>query len=365
DQFSLGAILYEMAAGKRAFDRPTAVQTLSAVIQDDPEPVSAAAPKTPANLVWIVDRCLAKDPEDRYASTKDLARDLAALRDHASGISVSAVGQSAPRRYPLSRTLLAAGASAGVALAVLAFFAGQRIQARHDRETPTPPTRTLTFRRGFLTGARFAPDGQTIVYSAAWDGKPSEIFTTRVGSSESRPLGIFPAGILAISSAGEMAISLGCENRWEPCFGTLARVPLAGGTPREVLEGVGSADWSPDGQELAVIHAVEGGDRIEYPIGKVLYKTGGFLTGSRVSPKGDRVAFVEHPHRDDQRGAVGVVDRAGRKKNLTEGWRQLLFTLWSPTGEEVFFWGNLKGEGWKTWGVSLAGRLRAAAWIPG
>jgi len=364
DQFALGAILYEMAAGKKAFDRATAIQTLSAIIQEEPEPVAAAAPKTPASLVWIIERCLAKDPEERYGSTKDLARDLAALRDHASGISVSSVGQPAPRRFRPSRALLAAAILAGVVFGVLTFVVGQRLQARRDRETPPPPTRILTFRRGFLTGSRFAPDGQTIVYSACWDGKPSEIFTTRVGSSDSRPLGIFPAGILAISSAGEMAISLGCENRWEPCFGTLARVPLAGGTPREVLEGVGSADWSPDGKELAAIHAVEVEDRIEYPIGKVLYKTGGYLTGLRVSPKGDLVAFIEHPRRDDQRGTVCVVDRAGRKKSLTEEWRQLFSTLWSPNGEEVFFSGNRNGNGRETWRVDLAGRVRAAAWIP-
>ncbi len=365
DQFSLGAILYEMAAGKRAFERATAIQTLSAIIQDEPEPLSAAARKTPPNLVWIIDRCLAKDPEERYGSTRDLARDLAALRDHASGISVSGVVQAQPRRFRPSRALFAGTALAAVVLAAATYLVGQKIQARRDRETPPPPTKTLTFRRGFLTGARFAPDGQTIVYSAAWDGKPSEIFTTRVGSSESRPLGIFPAGILAISSAGEMAISLGCENRWEPCFGTLARVPLAGGTPREVLDNVGSADWSPDGKELAAIHAVEGGDRIEYPIGKVLYKTGGTLTYLRVSPKGDLVAFIEHPQRDDARGTLCVVDRAGRKKNLTGEMQNMLSTLWSPTGEEVFFAGNPKGGETATWGVNLAGRVRAAAWIPG
>ena len=365
DQFSLGAILYEMAAGKRAFDRPTAVQTLSAVIQDDPEPVSAAAPRTPANLVWIIDRCLAKDPEDRYASTRDLARDLAGLRDHASGISVSGIAPPGPRRLRPTVALLGAAGLAGVVVAVLAFFTGQTLQAHRDHEAPPPLTRTLTFRRGFLTGARFAPDGQTIVYSAAWDGKPSEIFTTRLGSSDSRPLGIFPAGILAISSAGEMAISLGCENRWEPCFGTLARVPLAGGTPREVLEDVGAADWSPDGKDLAAIHAVEGRDRIEYPVGKALYKTGGYLTYLRVSPDGDRIAFIENPQGDDQRGVICIVDRSGRKKTLTGEWRQLGFTLWSPTGEEVFFRGNRKGEGWGTWGVNLSGHVRTATWIPG
>src|SRR6266542_5564179 len=169
-----------MASGKRSFHPSTAIQTLSAIIQQDPEPILAAAPKYPATLVWIIERCLAKDPEERYGSTKDLARDLSALRDHASGISVSAVGQPAPRRFRPSRALFAGAISASVALAVLTFFAGQRMQARRDREAPRPMTRTLTFRRGFLTGARFAPDGQTIVYSAAWDGKPSEIFTTRV-----------------------------------------------------------------------------------------------------------------------------------------------------------------------------------------
>ncbi|HJW14869.1 MAG TPA: hypothetical protein VJ776_09240, partial [Thermoanaerobaculia bacterium] len=268
------------------------------------------------------------------------------------------------RRFRPSRALLVAAVSAGLVFGILTFFAGLRVQARRDREAPPPPTKTLTFRRGFLTGARFAPDGQTIVYSAAWDGKPSEIFTTRVGSSESRPLGIFPAGVLAISSAGELAISLGCKNRWEPCFGTLARVPLAGGTPREVLDNVGSADWSPDGKELAAIHALEDGDRIEYPIGKMLCKTDGTFTSLRVSPKGDLVAFIEHPQ-NDTRGAVCVVDRAGRKKNLTGQWLRILFTLWSPSGEEVFFQG-IKGDiGMKTWGVNLAGRVRAAPWIPG
>src|SRR5262249_38299919 len=136
---------------------------------------------------------------------------------------------------------------------------------------------------------------------------------------------------------------------------------------REVLDNVGSADWSPDGKELAAIHAVQGGDRIEYPIGNVLYKTEGYLTGLRVSPNGDFVAFAEHPQGDDERGMICIVDRAGRKKNLTGEWRQLLYTLWSPTGAEVFFLGNLTGggEGFQTWSVNLAGRVRAAPWIPG
>ena len=130
DQFSLGTILYEMATGRRAFDRPTAVQTLSAVIQDEPEPVSTIGPKLPANLVWIIERCMAKDPEERYASTKDLARDLAALRDHASGITVSGIVRPEPRRFRPTRAFLAAGVLAAVAPAVGAFRTGGKIPAR-------------------------------------------------------------------------------------------------------------------------------------------------------------------------------------------------------------------------------------------
>jgi hypothetical protein len=363
DQFALGAILYEMASGRRAFERPTPVQTLSAVIQDEPQPLATVAPKTPTSLAWIVERCLAKDPEDRYGSTKDLARDLAAMRDHPSGISATLEALPSARRSKPAATMLAAVAIGGVAAAALAFWLGQGLQWRRDREAFPPARMELTYRRGFLTGARFAPDGQTIVYSAAWDGKPSEIFTTRIGSTDSRSLGIFPAGILAISSAGEMAISLGCENMWDPCFGTLARAPLAGGAPREILENVGSADWSPDGKELAAIHVVEGRYRLEYPIGKVLYQADGFLSHVRVSPDGALVAFLDHPNLDTGIGIVSVVDRAGHARALTREWARVRPLLWSPDGKELFF-DHWSGPGRFIRGVTLTGRVRNATWVP-
>ena len=370
DQFALGSILYEMASGKRAFQRKTAAQTLSAIIDDEPESLSRVAPKAPTNLVWIVERCLAKDPEERYGSTKDLARDLATIRDHSSGISVSGVEPPAARRIRVSRAALAAAALAVVGLVALGFLAGQRAQARRDRDTPPPARQPLTFRRGYVTGARFAPDGQTIVYSAAWDGNPSEIFETRVGSSESRSRGIFPAGILAVSSQNEMAISLGCRNRWEPCFGTLARVPIAGGAPREVLDNVGSADWSPDGKEIAAVHVVEGRDRLEFPIGKVLFESAGRIGSVRVSPGGDLVAFVEYStggHEDEPPGRVlGVVDRSGRKRKLADGGKgwETGPLLWSPRGDEIFVnFGEIRAP--KIKGVSLSGRIRSAPWVPG
>ncbi len=361
DQFSFGSSLYEMITGRRAFERPTPAQTLSAIIETEPEALNTLAPKTPMNLSWVVERCLAKDPEDRYGSTKDLARDLAALRDHSSWSSATGVAPPAGRRLRFSQTALAATALAVVGLAALTYFAGRKVQATLDREAPPPKRTTLTFRRGYLTGARFAPDGHTIVYSACWDGKRSEIFTTRVGSIESRPLGIKNAGILAVSSTGEMAISIDCAGIGIPCMGMLARVPLAGGAPREILGSVFSADWSPDGKDLAV----GVGSAIQYPIGKVLYQGSeirGFVSSLRVSPDGNLVAFLDHPSRDSDRAILSVVDRTGKKKILTNEWAKAGPILWSPAGDEVFFtrWGGDERRG-----ARLSGGTRSAAWIPG
>jgi len=364
DHFSFGAILYEMATGRRAFERATAVQTLSAIIQDEPAPIASANPKLPANFCWIVERCLSKEPEERYGSTKDLARDLAALRDHASQIFVPGDVEAPIRPRSRARGLTMAAAVA-IAVVVATFFAGERVGVTRGARAPGPTFHELTFRRGHITGARFAPDRQTVVYSAAWDGKPSEVFTTRVDSSESRSLGIFPAGILSISSTGEMAIALGCEDRAGPCFGTLARVPLAGGAPREILENVGAADWAPDGKTMAVVHAVEGKDRLEYPIGKTLYQTEGLLGYVRVSRHADSVAFVEYPLRESQGGEVCVIDRSGRKRKLTGRWYHIVGLSWNAAGDEIFITGNPTGSRQMLYAVDLSGKLRTVYRWPG
>ena len=160
-----------------------------------------------------------------------------------------------------------------------------------------------------------------------------------------------------------MAISLGCENMWEPCFGTLARAPLAGGAPRELLENVGSADWSPDGKDLAAIHVVEGHYRLEYPLGKVLYKADGYLSHVRFSPDGTLIAFLDHPHFDSGIGVVSVVDLAGHKRTLTNQPARVRPLLWSPDGKEIFF-DHWSGGGREIKGVTLSGRVRHAPWVP-
>ncbi|HEY3204353.1 MAG TPA: protein kinase, partial [Thermoanaerobaculia bacterium] len=355
DQFTLGSILYEMATGKRAFQRKTGAETLVAIIREEPEPLGQLAPKAPTPVRWIVERCLAKDPEERYASTKDLARDLRSVRDHLSETSVSGGLEAAEpakarrRGWALPATLaLIAGIAAGLLLRGLT-------NARPDSPLQL---KQLTYARGTIRSARFAPDAQTIVYAAAWEGLPLDIFTTRAESSESRSLGLTGANILAISSSGELAISVNRHFMFGfETVGTLARVPLAGGAPREVLENVEDADWSPDGTSLAVARQAGNRNRIEYPIGKVLYDAAGWVNHIRVSPDGRLVAFIDHPRRGDNNGNVKVVDASGKVR--LNGPFAISGLAWSPRGDEV--WSSGRG----IWATSLSGKSRLVWNSPG
>jgi eukaryotic-like serine/threonine-protein kinase len=145
---------------------------------------------------------------------------------------------------------------------------------------------------------------------------------------------------------------------------TLARVPLSGGAPREILENVNDADWSPDGSKLAVSRTVGGKNRIEYPIGTVRYadaeRTPELL---RVSPKGDFIAFFE---RDNDAGdyTVMVLDMNGKKRALSSGWQALGGIAWSPEGDEIWFGGAKAGGQPALRAVTLSGKERVVVETP-
>jgi eukaryotic-like serine/threonine-protein kinase len=229
-----------------------------------------------------------------------------------------------------------------------------------------PDYEKLTFRRGSIGHARFGPEGQSLVYSAAWNGNPSEIYSTRSGMTESQSLGESIADVLAVSSAGELAVLIKPRIYDQlPVVGTLARMPMIGGTPREVLEDVQEADWSPDGKELAVVHYVDKHNRLEYPIGKVLYETAGYISSPRISPRGDRIAFLNHKFRYDNRGTVEVVDLAGNRTTLTEEMSGTTAAAWSKDGDEVWFSGTRTGEDYCLYAASLSGQTRSVLSVPG
>jgi hypothetical protein len=332
DQFSFGAILYEMVAGRRAFARKSAPETMAAIIREDPESLAKAAPESPTPLRWIVERCLAKDREERYAATKDLSRDLARLREGLTDGSLTGASVAIPARKRASRLGLLVGAAGlflGAALAAIALH----------RPHEGPPTyRPASFHRGSIGGARFAPDGKTILYSAAWEGKPPQIYSTRLDSTESTALPLPSANLLSISSSGKLAILVLHGN--DPA--AIAEVSLAGGAPRELVVSDAPedlqfaqqrADWFPGEDGLAVVRD----GRLEFPIGKVLVPAsdGTAVVGLRFSPDGRQIAFIEGQGKNGV--AVGVVDLAGKKKILSAGWEIVQSLAWHPVTHEIWF----------------------------
>ncbi len=361
DQFSFGSILYEMATGKRAFQKKTAVDTLSAILNEDPEPVAAINPETPGPLRWIVERCLAKEPDNRYAATRDLAREVATLRDHL----VEAVGMSGPTARRVGRAR--PGANAAIAaLAVMAVLAAGVQAGRRIARTAPPSFKRLTFQRGNIVTARFTGDGQTIVYGATWNGNPWRVFSTRREGSESTSLPLPDAFLQGISRSGELAITLVDSTRPQAMAigGTLARIPISGGTPREILDDVQLADWASDGSSLLVVRNVAGKSRLEFPIGKVLYETDGAVRYPRVSPRGDLAAFVDSPSAGDDAGSVAVVDREGKKKLLASGYASTSGLAWSRDGREVWFTATREGLANTLYAVSLSGSERVLLRTP-
>jgi len=357
DIFAFGAILYEMMSGRRAFQSPTAVETMSAILHADPAPIVAAdGAAPPAAIERIARHCLEKDPRERYQSAHDLAFHLeTALEPGEAPVEAAEVR---PRRFV---TWLVPAAL------LVGLVAGPFVSGSLWNQTPKPAEfHRVTFRPGFVWSARFGPDGKTIVYSAAWGTAPLEIFSTRPESPESRSLGMPNASILSISKSGEMAVLLNAEYAGGWAYkGTLARLPLEGGAPREILNGVLWADWEPNGKDLVVVREDDGKRRLEYPIGTVLYATAGTIREPRFSPSGDRIAFLDHPIFGDDRGSVAVVDRAGKMRRLTNVWKSIQGLAWSPDGSEVWFTAADEGPVRALYAVNRDGTTRKVLSPPG
>jgi hypothetical protein len=350
DLFSMGAVLYEMLTGRRAFDGATSADRLSAILTADPPELSTAVGLMPPLLSPIVRRCLEKNADDRFQNARDLAfalEDLALGRGAAPGIP------DARRGRPIWFGLGA------VALLALGALASRQSGSRPD---PLPTFSQLTFRRGMIADARFTADGNTVVYGGLFDGQPAETYSLHLTRKESLKLDLPAARLFGVSAAGELAIVVGLPyRRTLSGLGTLARVPLAGGIPRELATEVYAADWSPDGRELAALRDVDGAMQLEYPLGRVLQRPIGVSNAGfaiRVSPDGNRVAL------SDLNRGVRVVDRGGHLRVLTEA--GALGVAWDPSGRAL--WTCLRRNDMQStglWILSLDGTQREAARFPG
>jgi dipeptidyl aminopeptidase/acylaminoacyl peptidase len=356
DVFSFGCILYEMLGGRRAFRRDTAAETLAAIIREEPTPLSEIDPGIPPSLDRLVTHCLEKDPARRFQSMRDVGYTLETAAQTPSSASRIAVSARLPRRA--AGRLLWAGAGA-LAIALAWAVVSWRSPARE-----LPRFTKLTFQRGTIYSARFAPDGQTVVYGASWRGAGLQLYSKRLDAPESRRMGL-AADILGISPSGEMALSLDRHTLVSLLtVGRLARAPLGGGAPREILDGVVDADWSPDGTKLAVTREVEGEARLEYPLGTVLYRAGGYLSTPRISPDGSRVAFIKHQVKGDDRGSVAVVDSGGRVTVVSPDLPSVTGLTWTPGGGEIWYSAWVPGSGYCIEAVGPDGRGRTV-FVPG
>ena len=332
DLFSFGAILYEMLTARRAFRGDTPADIMSAILTEDPD-LNVADGKIPLALQSVVRHCLEKTPGERFHSAHDLAFHLAAI-----------AGSGSVATAPVA-------AAASTARPALRF-------------------RTITHRRGVIYSARFAPDGQTILYSASWDGEPAQVFLWRPESADAIALPLPEAQLLAVSRSGEIAVNL--APRWAhngSWVGTLATAPLFGGAPRPIDHGVMWADFHPSQFDLATVRDTPGRGTIEYPVGNVLCETGGYFSDLRWSPSGELLAFVDHPIALDDRGRVAIVDREGNRRTLTDHFKSIQGLAWSPAGDEIWFTAAMPDTGHayrrSLHAVHLRGEQRFVSGFPG
>ncbi len=365
DVFSLGAVLYEMLAGRRAFDGETAAATLRATAERDPPEIE---PSLALPLERVLRRALEKDPGQRFQSASDLAFALEAL---AAVTGAPILLESRPlRRWPRR----AAYASLAALLVATGIAAGSLLQPRRE-----PTFKRITYRYGGVASARFAPGGRTLVYSAAWDGAPRlSLFSARTDTRGSTELAGPGGDLAAISSTGELAVFPdrpypAPHDRWLSPGIRLSRVPMTGGALRDVLSDVVGVDWSPkepqDLTALAVVRDRDGVRRLEFPIGHVLYQVPYGLATPRFSPRGDKIALVEGGLAGE---SIVVVDLQGRRRVLAQGLTHSSPSVaWSPDGGEVWFGAEKLEDGprYGSWrpalrAVSLSGRERVLLRLP-
>ena len=363
DIFALGTMLYEMLSGQRAFEKDSSADTMAAILKEEPPELSGEGKKIPPAVERVVRHCLEKNPAERFQSARDFAFNLAAISDVSSS-SATGFRPAEAQQMPGAkrRAIFAIIGTAGLVVAViLAYFAGR------GRVTSTEPIyKQITFSRGTIFQARFAPDGQSVYYSAAWNGQPAGIYATDPNSPESRLLGLADSSLFAVS-ASQLAISVGCNHVFiGVCEGTLATVPVSGGAPREIADDVVSADWSPDDSEIAAIREANGKFQVELPLGKAIYESQTWLNFLRVSPRGDAVAFAQYSTDSADIGRVIILGKNGKQLARSEEYVSVEGLAWEPSGNRILYAASKTG-GWadSIHALTLDGKDRMVLTLPG
>ena len=343
DVFSFGVVIHEMVCGQRPFTGTAPENTTAAILNSEPPKWPDTLPPIFRHLELIARRCLEKTAEERFQSAKDVKFAVQASFAHGASEGLEPAGS---REAPLVR---------------------ERLAARPPRSALSSPLvwQRLTFGRGTIQAARFAPDGQTVVYSAAWNGGPLRLYMTRPGRPESHVFGpgdLAGTDLLAISHTGELAISLERKGVGFVRTGVLARLPFAGGAPRQLQTEIQEADWAAPADTFAVVRRTPQGSALEFPLGRVVYEAP-LITAVRVSRDRKNVAFAVHESKFDDKGQVAIW-RNGRSSLLLRPWSSVRGLAWSPDGTEIWFTAADHSER-ALHAVTLHGRLRTLARFPG
>jgi eukaryotic-like serine/threonine-protein kinase len=359
DVFALGAVFYEMATGKRPFEGKSQLTLASAILEKDPTPIRQLQPLTPPAFERVVSTSLQKNPDDRFQSVRDIRLEL-------KWITENPIAETNPNEASTANNSLRLLPWALAGALAIATAAGAWLHHQNVGRAVIPTYKQLTFERGFVYAARFAPDGRSVVYSASWDGQPLQIYSTDPGSPESRALNLVNSTLFA-ASAKDLAISIGCRNRYiGDCQGTLALVPISGGAPREVAEEVVAADWTSDGSEMALVRHTEGKYRVEYPRGKVVYQSAEPMAFVRIAPDGKSLAAAQFLGEWGDAGQVLVLDSNGKELAHSQTYVSLEGVAWPPSGDEVWLAGTTD-TGWADaiYALRMNGRERIVLRLPG
>ena len=363
DLFSFGVTLFEMLSGILPFEKETAFETMTAILKGDPPDLRELVPNLPPVLYRVVTHCLEKSPDARFQSARDLVFDL----ENCTEIvwPASATQAAVPVRPKRTRYAAAAAAAVIIALAVVALMLWKRPQPA--AAPPAPPSfRRLTFKPTLIQTARFTGDGQTVVYSSSLKAQPLRIHVLRTDRPESQPVAIPNSELSGVSHTGEMAVILNAPPYNWTGAGTLAQVPVLGGTPREIAEGVIRADVAPDGRMAVWRRTDKGVQQLEYPLGNVLYTSPNAVFALRVSPKGDQVAL--NISTGGQQADIMVFGLDGSRRTLTRADVFVRGMAWTPDGKEVWYTIPRAAEGGlpSLYGITLDGRerliMRTPAW---
>ncbi|MBV8519904.1 MAG: serine/threonine-protein kinase [Acidobacteria bacterium] len=350
DIFAFGAVLYEMLSARRAFRGNSAVETMNAILNDEPPELSTISSDIPPALATIVNHCLEKTPEQRFQSSHDIAFSLKTTSNITSSKNAVVVGTQRGARRWLPAAAIAAATAVGAVGALL---------VRGGLAPPKPLTyKRLTFRRAQVTDARFAPGG-TVVYTMSIAGN-TESYAIILPRTDARSLALAGGRVASISKSGDLAVLRGLH--YAKAFasaGTLSVLPISGGTPRDIAENVQDAAWDPAGTALAVVRSQPSGmDQIEYPPGHVIYRATGRADYLRFSPDGQSIAFFDHPGVASDSGTVAIVDLTGHKRDLTENWNSTRGLAWSPKHDEIWFTAAPEGARRSLYAVTTRGKLR-------